>query len=249
MALLALALAAAAAAADVSTATAVLRSTAAWAETDRLYFTRDQPGRLESAEALLRERLRAGEDAATLWRLGRCLVRLGERETKKARKLERFREAERLAGRAVELDPKDPEAHFILGLAYGRRGQTQGMMRSLFLVGPIRKEMEAALALDPRHGGAHHVLGEMLRQLPRLAGGSKSEGLAHLEKAVEVAPGRTAAYADLAQAYLDAGEREKARVALEKLLAVKAPDDPAELAGDLEDGRRLLETLGRSDRR
>ncbi|MBI4348944.1 MAG: glycerate kinase [Elusimicrobia bacterium] len=233
--LLALALAPAAFAQSTSTVV----STGAFAEADRLYFSRHQPGRLEKAHDLLRD----ASDAPGLWRLSRCLVRLGERETKKGKRLERFRQAEKAAARAVELDPKSAEAHFALGLSLGRRGETQGLMSSLFLVGPIRRAMETTLALDPSHSGAHHVLGEMLRRLPRLAGGSKTEGLRHLERSLELGPGRTAVYVDLARAYLDAKEKARAREVLERLLKVTEPSDPAEHEDDVAEARRLLERL------
>ena len=213
------------------------------AEADRLYFSRNEPGNLDRAEQILRQRLGMREDEPALWRLSRCLIREGEREKKKSKKIDLFKEAEMSALRAVELDPKDAQAHFILGFAYGRRGQTQGIMHSLFLVGPIRKEMEAALALDPNHGGAYHILGELYRQLPRMAGGSKVQGLAYLEKALAAAPNNTSVHCDLAEAYLDAGKKDEARAVLERLPAVKTPDDPAEFPDDVAQARKLLETL------
>ncbi len=230
---------------SVSTAApaAVTIASATINEADRLYFSRNVPGNLDKAAEALREGLKAGDDPRALWRLGRCLVRQGERESKTSRKLERFKEAERVSARAVALDPKSPDAHFSLGLSYGRRGETQGIMSSLFLVSPIRKEMETTLALEPKHAGAHHVLGEMLRRLPRLAGGSKKEGLKHLETSLELAPAQTSIYTDLARAYLEAGKKDKARETLERLLSVTDPADPAEFPEHVAEGKRLLAKL------
>jgi hypothetical protein len=218
-------------------------SSGTYAEADRLYFSRNEPGHLEQADTLLRERLKAKEEEPALWRLSRCLVRRGEREKDATKKLALFQEAEKVSLRAVELDPKDSQSHFSLGLAYGRRGEIQGIMHSLFLVKPIRKEMEATLALKPDHSGAYHVLGEMLLRLPRMAGGSKSQGLAYLEKALAAAPNNTSIHCDLAEAYLDAGKKDKARAVVERLLAVTAPDDPAEYPDNAAEGRKLLERL------
>lgn len=227
---------------EVSTAP-VAASSSDFAEEDRLYFHRHRPGNLEKAIELLKARAAAEEEAAVLWRLARALVRMGERPKDRAKRLEYFKEAERLSQRAVELAPKDAQAHFSLGLSYGRRGETQGMMSSLFLVKPIRREMETAIALDPSHAGAHHVLGEMLRRLPRVAGGSKKEALRHLEEAVRLRPDRTAAYTDLAQAYLDLGRKEEAKKVLERLLTIQENDDPAELEDHKADAREMLGRL------
>ena len=58
------------------------------------------------------------------------------------------------------------------------------MLKSLFLVGTIRREMETTLKLDPSHGGAHHVLGELYWQLPGFAGGDKELAVREFEKAL-----------------------------------------------------------------
>lgn len=215
-----------------------------WASIDKLYFSRQESGNLERTLERL-EPLAREKDPQALWRLGRSLVRAGERAKKKKDKLALYERAESALAEAVALAPKDPEIRFWRGVAMGRRGQTKGMMSSLGIVKPLRREMEAVLALDPGHGGAHRVLGEMLLQLPGFAGGDKKEGLAELEKAVELSPRHTANYVPLAEAYAKAGRKDDARRVLERLLKVSEPADPAQAPGDLKDGKKLLESLKR----
>lgn len=216
------------------------------AESDALYLSRDQPGRLEQAIETLRLRLKEGEEPAASWRLGRCLIRKGQGTRDKASKLELYKEAERFLRRSAALDASEPEARYWLGLALGLRGQLQGMMRSLFLVKPIRREMEAALALDPSHGPAHMLLGEMLGRLPSVAGGSQVAALDHFQKAVAGDPGYTPPYLALARLHAAAGRSDQARAALERLLAIREPKDPVEAAGDQAEARSLLQGLGDS---
>ncbi|MFA6004608.1 MAG: hypothetical protein WC881_11135, partial [Elusimicrobiota bacterium] len=120
------------------------------AEADRLYLYRHQGANLEAAISLLEAQLRAApSDPAWLWRLGRSLVRQGERQAGKKERLVLYGRAEGLLRQAVALSPSDAQAHFWLGLAMGRRGQARGILRSLFLIGPLRQEMSTVLALDP----------------------------------------------------------------------------------------------------
>lgn len=216
----------------------------AFDEIDRLYFHRNEGKNLEESIRLLEDVLKAEPgDAGAHWRLGRSLVRLGERQDSKKEKLKYYLLAEEKIRKSIELKPDEADSHFWLGLAMGRRGETKGILNSLFLIGPLRQEMATAIKLDPKHGGAHHVLGEILRQLPRFAGGSKKEAVKEMEEAVRLSPDYTANYPSLAEAYVSIGEKEKAIATLKKIFEVKDPADPAEFESDLKDARELLQKL------
>ena len=127
----------------------------------------------------------------------------------------------------------------------GRRGETQGVLKSLFLIKPIRREMHATLALDPNHGGAYRVLGEMLWQIPGFAGGDKKKALEDYETAVRLDPSYTANYQVLAEAYLHFGRKDDAIRVLKAVSQVKSPRDPAQYPEDLRDAQKLLAELAR----
>lgn len=213
----------------------------AFADADAAYFRRDKAGELERSNALLEARLAAapGESEA-LWRLARGLVRAGERAKGRKAALEAYGRAESLAGMAVSVSSSTADAWYWHGVALGKQGEARGMMRSLFMVGPLRKRMEGALRLDPGYAPAHHVLGELLWQLPAMLGGSKAGALKELEAALAADPSYTAPYSTLAEVYLDAGRVEDARALLGRLRAVKAPADPAEFADNEADLRKVL---------
>lgn len=215
-----------------------------WFEVDRRYHHRHIAGNLERSISILESSLSQDPDnPQILWRLGRSLVRLGERSKTRRGKLEIFNLAREYLERSIGKAPAFSESHFWLGLALGRIGQTRGALKSLFLIGPIRREMRKTLELDPNHSGAHHVLGEVLRQIPGFAGGSKKGAVAELEKAVALGPNHTAHYPALAQAYLDIGERAKAVDILRKALDVKTPNDPGEYGDNIRDARDMLRRL------
>jgi tetratricopeptide (TPR) repeat protein len=171
-------------------------------------------------------------------------MRQGERQKPKKDRLAFFTRAEDAARRAIALAPEDPSAHYWLGLSMGRRGQTRGMMKSLSMIGPMRQEMREVLRLNPNHGGAHHVLGEMALEIPRMMGGSKSEAVRELEEAARLEPNVSAHFTALARAYKAAGRRDAERSALEHVLAIKTPGDPAEYDEDVKEAREMLQDLG-----
>lgn len=213
---------------------------------DALYFHRNEPQKLDQALAAYDELLKASpDDPALLWRKGRALMRRGEKQARKAEKLADYLSAEDLLKRSVELGPKDAEAHFFYGVTMGRRGETQGILKSLFLIKPIKKEMAEVLRLDPNHGGAHRVLGEILWQVPGFAGGDKKKAVAEFEDAVRLSPDYTANYEPLAEAYRKYGRKDDAIAVLKKGLAVTSPLDPAAAPDDQADLKKLLDKLTR----
>lgn len=214
------------------------------AAADRLYWHRNEGQNLDEALRGLDALLAASpDDPELLWRKGRALFRRGEKQARKAEKLADYISAEDFIKRAVDLKPSSADAHFWYGVAMGRRGETQGILKSLFLVKPIRKEMNETLRLDPSHGGAHRVLGEILWQIPGFAGGDKKKALAEFEASVRLSPNYTANYQPLAEAYVYYGRKEEARALLQRLEAVKEPSDPAAYPDDLSDAKLLLATL------
>jgi len=214
------------------------------ASVDALYFRRDEKGVLEQSIDALEIRLKENpKEFDSLWRLSRSLVRRGERLTVKKKKIAEFARAEKIAGEAVKIREDHAEAHYWYGISLGRLGQTRGIMRSLFMIGPMKKRMRRVLALDSHHSGAYHVLGEMYRQLPGFVGGSKRLSVENLEKALKYGPNHTSHYPALAESYIDAGRNKDAITVLKAIMDIKTPADPPEAPGHREDARLLLESL------
>lgn len=217
-----------------------------FSEIDRLYFNRHRDGNLARSVEILEKRLKdSPRDAQALWRLGRSLIRQGEREAGREAKLALFDRAQEVIGRAIELDGDDPSAHFWHGLALGRKGEARGVMKSLFMIGPLKKRMRRVLQLDPGHGGAHHVLGRMYYRLPAVAGGSNKKAAAELETALRLTPGFTAHYPALAEVYMAQGRKAEAARVLKAFFEVKEPSDPAVYGEHLAEVRALLSGLER----
>lgn len=203
---------------------------------DAQYFQRHQPGMLEANVAALEA---APADAEHLWRLCRALVRRGE----KGGGASDFALGMQRCSESVKLSSTTANAYFWLGVALARYGEAKGALKSLPLIKPIRAEMARTLELDPGHGGAHQVLGQILWKLPRIVGGDKKAALAEFQEALRLSPRYTSNYIPLAEALLHFGRRDEAVRVLESALAVTDPADPAAASVDIPKAKAMLERL------
>lgn len=82
------------------------------------------------------------------------------------------------------------ECHFWLGANYGSYGEAKGVMKSLALIKPIRKEMAEVNRLNDQFmgGAGYQVLGTVDYKVPAIAGGSKKRALEELKKAYSINP-------------------------------------------------------------
>lgn len=176
-----------------------------------------------------------------LWRAAREAVDLGEYERDKAKQGADFSRGERDARLAVQVNAGDPEGHFQLARALGRRALTLGPRDRIKYATEVRAQALDALKLDPHHPGALHVMGEWNAEVMRLNGmtrwiaknvlggdvfGSASwdNAVRYMEQSVAVEPTRIVHRLDLAKIYADIGEKAKAREQYE--IVVRA--DPTE---------------------
>jgi tetratricopeptide (TPR) repeat protein len=210
---------------------------------NELYFHRDQGKKLDESISALNTLIDSGGDSKLYWMRCRSLVRRGEKREKKSDKLADYDLARQDCEKSVALDANSSEAHFWYGVAMGRWGEAKGILKAMFLIKPIRREMAATLRLDAKHGGAHHVLGEMLWQIPGFAGGDKKAALAEYETAVLLSPNHSSNYQPLAEAYLHFDRKDDAIKTLTAVAAIKEPADPAEYAENLADAGKLLAKL------
>lgn len=220
------------------------QETALVSKIDFLYFHRDEGENLDQSLKLIKDGLKKDpHNAALLWREGRSLERIGENQKKSKNKLHFFEKARKILEASIKINPQSPDAHYWLGVTMGRIGQTRGILRSLFLLEPLRRQMREALSLDPHYEPAIHVLGEIYRELPRFVGGSLSKAVIRFKKAREMNPHDLVNLLSLGQAYQDAGENAKALKVLNDALAVKNPADPGEAKDNRKDIQKVIQEI------
>lgn len=212
-------------------------------QADSLYAQRNYPEKVQSAIQIY-ESVLSGEpdNIKAKWKLARILYWLGTHSPRKEDKRVIFQRAIDLNKSCLETDKESVPCHYWLGINYAVYGEAKGIFKSLSLLEPIKEEMNAVIARDEEYdqGGAYVVLGRVFSKLPWIVGGSKSESVKLLKKALEIAPNNTLAHLFLAETYLMMKEMDLAKQELDFIVNTPDNDDP----GDMEDkasARELLE--------
>jgi tetratricopeptide (TPR) repeat protein len=205
----------------------------------------ENPANIDKARDLLEAALAKDRQPDTLVMLSYVYFLIGDvRAQSTDDKLAAYDKGRDLGKRAVELAPKNPEAHVWYGINTGRWGQTKGIMRSLFLLPTVREEIDATLALDPKNLRALALQGNVFFEVPRIAGGDREKAEAAFRKAIEIDPHFTNARIDLARALIANGRYADARRELQQVLDEKTPQNIADwTVKDAPRARQLLESI------
>jgi tetratricopeptide (TPR) repeat protein len=128
---------------------------------------------------------------------------------------QRARESFRQNLEAATLNPADASAHYNLGLIHQQRGELE----------QARERFERAVQIDEDEVDAHYQLGRIARQQKRLA-----DAVKHFEQVVsrDRSHAQNEIWREVGATYLDAGQFEDARNALEQFLEHR-PSDPEAL--------------------
>jgi len=120
-------------------------------------------------------------------------------EKSDAKRLKLLEEAAARAEQAMHAHPKSANAHYYHALALGRYSQGISVAAALKqgLAGKVRKSLERALALAPKHADAHIALGtwhaEIINKVGVLVGGmtygaKKEAAIDHFKQALKLNP-------------------------------------------------------------
>lgn len=176
-----------------------------------------------------------------LWKASREAVDLGEFNADKQEQIRLYTRGEQFARRAVAVDSVDAEGHFNLARSIGRNALRMGTRDRIKFAKVVRSEAQAALAANPRHAGALHVMGVWNAEVMRLSGFSRMiaknflggkifgeaswpEAVRFMEESVAAEPDRLVHRLDLARVYADVKDRTKAREQFEAVIQGKATE-------------------------
>jgi tetratricopeptide (TPR) repeat protein len=174
------------------------------------------------------------------WRAAIALLDQGELIPDSVKSPERdslYARAERLARRAVAADSMGADGHFALAASVGRASLTMGKKERIRRARVIRDEAMRAIALNPRHDGAYHILGRWNAEIMRLSGLSRffakrllgagifgeaswEAAVSNMERAAALDPGRLYHRLELAEIYVDRKRYDDARAQLSELAAL-----------------------------
>ena len=232
-------------------AVVLVAASAAWAqspvEAARALVARyhEDPAGLDRARDLLEAALAHDRRIDTMTVLSYVQFLIGDvRATTAEAKLAAYDRGREVGRRAVELAPKNHDAHLWYAINTARWGETKGVLRSLFLLPTIRQELEILLELDPRSVRAHILAGNVLLEVPGFAGGDRVKAEEHLKKALEIDPRFTNARVDLARVYIADARYADARRELQRVVNETSPSVVADWAmKDAPRARKLLESI------
>ena len=164
----------------------------------------------------------------------RSYIDVGRQADSKEQKKALFFRADSLARKLVELYPDSAESHFMLAMAIGRMAEFTGGKTKIRLSKEIKAEAEKALAINPRHDGAYHILGRWHYEIATLSwflkaaakviyggvppGASIEQAAEMFAKAVEYAPEKPVHRLEYAQVLIKLKQYDKAREELQKVL-------------------------------
>jgi tetratricopeptide (TPR) repeat protein len=205
----------------------------------------EDPSRIDRARDLLEAALARDSQVDTMIMLAYVHFLYGDvRATTTDDKLSAYDRGREIAKRAVELAPRNPEAHVWYGINAGRWGLTKGVMRSLFLLPTVRQEADTTLELDPKNLRALALSGNVFLEVPGLFGGDRAKAEQQFRKALEIDPHFTVARVDLARVLIANARYPEARQELQRVVDERAPNNIADwTAKDLPRARQLLESL------
>jgi hypothetical protein len=148
----------------------------------------------------------------------------------------------------MELDPKSAEAHFWFATNTARWGQVNGIVRSIFLLPTVKREIRAILDLDPSFTAVYALAGNVYYEVPRLLGGDLDMAEQMFRKGLTQDSRFTGMRVGLAKTLIKKGRIAEARRELQAVLDEKEPRNLADwTVKDSKKARELLESIrGRS---
>lgn len=195
-----------------------------------------------------------------MWKISRAYVDLAEKmpentgEEEDAKEKE-FEKALFYADSSVKLAPDEAETYVRRAIANGKLALFAGIFSAIGKVNDVKDDCEKAIELG--NGGnytqalAHYVLGRghvkvcekpyLLRLPLGLGWGDMDDAIRELETAVKLKPNFRMFYLELAKAYYEEDEYEKAKETL--LLLQKAPFVDEDDDNVLNEGNELLEKV------
>ena len=213
------------------------------ARADELYAARDTADNLKQLLTLTEQwTSRDPSSYEAWWRLAKARYYVGDREKDQTKKAKMFQSGVEAAKKAIALDDKRVDGHFWYAASEGEYANLKGVLQSLGSVKIIRKEFEAALAINPAYesGAIFSALGQIDLNLPRLLGGNERRGIERLEAGLKVGPDNAELKVTLAEVYIKKGRKDEAKQLIESVLKA---NDPARSPIEMEELRTKARAL------
>lgn len=127
------------------------------------------------------------DNVEVLWRLGKTYHFLG---IHRGNDIATWEQGRIYLAKAAEQQVEVAHVYFWLAAITGQIGQQQGVLNSLFMLQPMRENLEKAIEIDPLYGEAYYGLGRLYFQAPGwpISFGDKNKALMYMREAVRINP-------------------------------------------------------------
>ena len=205
----------------------------------------EDPTRLDRLREGLEQAVRDDPDAPNLVALSRISFLWGDaRARNDDDKLAAYDRGRETGRRAVELEPKNFQAHLWYAINTARWGQTKGVVRSLFLLPTVKEEIRILLELAPNVAAVHALAGNVDLEVPGPLGGDLDRAEATFRKGLQLDPTFTGIRVGLAKALIRKQRFAEARRELQAVLDEKDPSNAADWTiKDVPEARALLDSI------
>jgi tetratricopeptide (TPR) repeat protein len=209
------------------------------------YRYHEDPSRLDRIREGLEQAILSDSHVANYVALAQVSFIWGDiRARTQEEKLDAYDRGRQAAQRAVELEPKNATARFWFATNTARWGQTKGIVRSLFLLPTVQREIETILELDPKLTAVYSLAGNVYYEVPALLGGDLEKAEAMFRKGLGQDPKFTGFRVGLAKVLIKKGRYAEARREIQAVLDEKEPRNLADWTlKDSKEARALLESI------
>jgi tetratricopeptide (TPR) repeat protein len=138
-------------------------------------------------------------------------------------KLTSYERGRDVAKRAIELAPRNPDAHLWYAANLGRWAITRGKLRAAFLVSTLKGEIDTILEIDPNHVPGLSLAGSFYLETPGMFGGDVARAEGYLRRALALDPHFTRARVELARCLIHQGRHREAREELQRVVDEPRP--------------------------
>jgi tetratricopeptide (TPR) repeat protein len=174
----------------------------------------------------------AASNEAAAWRFGRASYFVGARTDDAKTQEGIFSKGYKALEPYFNKGTKDVNTNYWFALNAGKYGKIKGVLKSLFLVKPMKTACNNVVAKEPGYeeGGAYTILGALEYEVP---GGDLKKGIDYFNKGLKYNPDGIAVNLYLGKSYYKQKEYAKAKERLEFIIANGKPetkDDKKDMA-------------------
>ncbi len=161
--------------------------------------------------------------------------------TAEAEKMKYYKNAEYLAKKSIKINEASADAHYAYAMALGRINENASSKQKIANAKLIKAQGDRAVALNPKLGGAHHILGRWHKTIAGFSsiekaminsffggvppGGSYEDAIKSFMTAIGLEPKYMNHQYELAQTYADMGKNVEAKLWAKKAMEITPSND------------------------